>query len=393
MVCTYWCLFLNSRRCWIVIRNSIDKSQFWSIIYHCQFIINWDIINWICSSSCVNLTFTSRKVKVWSDSWCAIHCRVSIETSICKLGHHVIDGITKTLTLFCVSCVCCWCRDQCCWLSDFFLNCCNSRLDFSLGCCVCQFCLVVSSDINEQFCFWNVLIQDSFFILLACSLWSNWACWSCWIRGWFWVWTTCAFSFWLAIRRWILLAEWCRFWNGLWQFSRNWLRDRLWYWNWCFRACLSIYWRACRLLASWCYCWSFWSWRCTQYHRFRVDRHILISSYLAFQSWSCRFFRLGCISCHCSSSHCTRCCNPFKESLPWEKRCFFFNTLRWNWWRIRPTFNNLEKSKVGCRSTKPLLTRFDQFKTSHAICFTVLPFVPSKKHIYSILVLCIKTHR
>ena len=125
-----WCCRIN-------IGNSVDKIQICSVICHFQCIVNWNIIVWVCSSSCINLSLTSRKVKVWSDSWSAIHCRISIETSICQLSHHVIDGITKTLTLFCVSCVCCWCRDQCCWLSDFFLNCCNSRLDFSLGCCVC----------------------------------------------------------------------------------------------------------------------------------------------------------------------------------------------------------------------------------------------------------------
>ena len=393
MVSTYFCLFLNSWRCWIIIWDSIDKSQVWTIIGHFQCIINWDVINWICSSSCVTLRFTSRKVKIRTNGWSAIHCRVPIETSICQLGHHVIDGITKTLTLFCVSCACCWCCDQCRWLSDFFLNGCNSRLNFSLSSCVCQLCLVVFSNINKQFCFWNVLVQNRFFIILACSFWSNWACWSCWIRSWFWVWTTCTFSVWLAIRSWILFAEWCRFRDSLWQFSRNWLRHRLWYWNWCLCACLSINWRACRLLACWCYCWSFRSWCCTQYHWIRVDRHILIRSYLTFQSRSRRFFRLGSVSRYCASSYCTRCCNSFKESLPWEKRCFLFNTLCWNWWCVCPTFNDLEKSKVRCRSTKPLLTWFNQFKTSHAISFAIYPFVPSKKHIYSILVLWIKTHR
>ena len=228
---------------------------------------------------------------------------------------------------------------------------------------------------------------------MACSFWSNWACWSCWFRSRFWVWTTCAFSLWLAIRSWILFAEWCRFWNSLWQFSRNWLRYWLWHWYRRFCACLSINWRACRLLACWgCY-WGFRRWCCTQYNWLGVGCHILISSYLAFQSRSCRLFRLSSVSRYCSSSYCTCRSNPFKQGLPWENWCFLLDTLCWNWRCIRTTLNNLEKSKVRWRSTKPLLTWFNQLKTSHAISFAVFPFIPSKKHIYSILVLWIKTLR
>ena len=182
---------------------------------------------------------------------------VTCEAVVSDLSHHVVNSVTKALTLFCVSSVCCWRSNQCCWFSNFFLNCCDSSLDFSFSSCISQLSLVIFSDTYKQFCFWNVLIQDSFFIFLSSCFWCSCSCWSCWFWSWrwFWVWTTVAFSVWLAFRCWVHFAKWYRFWDSLWQFC--WYR--LWYWNWSICACLSVNWRACRLLACWCYRWSFWS--------------------------------------------------------------------------------------------------------------------------------------
>ena len=262
-----WCCRIN-------ICNSVDKIQICPVICHCQFIINWNIIIWIGTSSCINLRFTSRKVKIRSDSWTTAYGRITIKTCICNLGHQSLNGITKTFTLFCISSICCWCRNQSCWLSYFFLNCCDSCLDFRFSSCVCQFCLVIFSNINEQFCFWNVLIQDRFFIFLSRCFW----CSRYHRIFWFWMWsrTTCAFSMWLTSRGWLLFAKWYRFRDSLWQFC--WYRLWQWYWGIC--ACLSINWRACRLLACWWCYWSFWCWSCTQDNRLRIGCYIMITSQL-----------------------------------------------------------------------------------------------------------------
>ena len=308
---------------------------------------------------------------------------VTSETVVCDLSQHIINSVTKTFTLFCIGSVCCWCSKQCCWFSDFFLNCCDSCLNFSFSSCVCQFCLVVFSNINEQFCFWNVLIQDCFFIFLSRCFWCSRYCWTCRFRMWSRVWSSCAFCVWLAIRSWVVLAKWYRFRDSLWQFC--WYR--LWQWYWSICTCLSVSWRACRLLACWCYCWSFWSYcfwyrRSAQSYRFRVCQNIMSCSCLAFQSWSTCFFGLSCVSSYCTTCHSTRCCNPFKEGLTWKKRSFFFYILNWNWRCVCATFNNFEKSKVWCSGTKPVFTRFNKFEASHTVCFAIFSFLASKKHIY-----------
>ena len=308
---------------------------------------------------------------------------VTCEAVVSDLSHHVVNSVTKSLTLFCVSSVCCWCSKQCCWFSNFFLNCCDSSLDFSFSSCISQLSLVIFSDTYKQFCFWNVLIQDSFFIFLSSCFWCSCSCWSCWFWSWrwFWVWTTVAFSVWLAFRCWVHFAKWYRFWDSLWQFC--WYR--LWYWNWSICACLSVNWRACRLLTSWC--WSFWSycfwyWSSAQGNWIWVSNDIMICSCLAFHSWCSCFFGLSSVSCYCATCHSTCCCNPFKKSCTWKKRRFFFYILNCYWRSICATFNNFEKSKVRCCSTKPVFTRFDKFEASHAISFAEFTFVTSKKHIY-----------
>ena len=218
------------------------------------------------------ISTSSHSIQLCSNCCNTVNYWITSKTCICNLSHQPLNGVTKTFTLFCISSICCWCSKQCCWFSDFFLNCCDSCLDFSFSSCVCQFCLIVFSNINKQFCFWNVLIQDCFFIFLSRCFWCSRYCWTCWF--WMWSWTTCTFSMWLTIRSWVLLAKWYRFRDSLWQFC--WYR--LWQWCWSICACLSINWRACRLLTSWWCYWSFWCWSCTQDNRLRIGCYIMISS-------------------------------------------------------------------------------------------------------------------
>ena len=414
------CWFINQTNIniWIVCACCLINWQSYIVICIICFVVRlkipntkcqttWSWVSWVSCRNCSWLISKCRTVSIvhswscvntcwkciWSSDWCqlcsnccnTVNYWVTCEAVVSDFSHHVVNSVTKALTLFCVSSVCCWCSKQCCWFSNFFLNCCDSSLDFSFSSCISQLSLVVFSDTYKQFCFWNVLIQDSFFIFLSSCFWCSCSCWSCWFWRWrwFWVWTTVAFSVWLAFRSWVHFAKWYRFWDSLWQFC--WYR--LWYWNWSICTCLSVNWRACRLLACWCYCWSFWSycfryWSSAQYSCFRVCQYVMVCSCLAFQSWCCCFFGLSSVSCHCTTCHSTCCCNPFKKGCTWKKRRFFFYILNCYWRSVCATFNNFEKSKVRCCSTKPVFTRFDKFEASHAICFTEFSLVTSKKHIY-----------
>ncbi len=104
---------------------------------------------------------------------------------------------------FCVSCACCWCRDQCRWLSGTSFW--TVVMAVWISALQLHLLILLGSfyNINKQSA-WNVLIQNRFFIILACSSWSTG---TCWIRSWFRVWTTCAFSLWLAIRSWVILLS------------------------------------------------------------------------------------------------------------------------------------------------------------------------------------------
>ena len=400
-----WAICLINWQCHIIVCVVILVIWFKIPNTKCQTICCWVscvarrnccwFISKCCTISIVHtwtyFNICSKRVWCWDWSQLSCHCSntvnywVTCEAVVSDLSHHVVNSVTKALTLFCVSSVCCWCSKQCSWFSNFFLNCCDSSLDFSFSSCISQLSLVIFSDTYKQFCFWNVLIQDSFFIFLSSCFWCSCSCWSCWFWSWrwFWVWTTVAFSVWLAFRCWVHFAKWYRFWDSLWQFC--WYR--LWYWNWSICACLSVNWRACRLLACWCYCWCFWSycfwyWSSAQYSCLRVCQYVMVCSCLAFHSWCCCFFGLSSVSCYCTTCHSTCCCNPFKKGCTWKKRRFFFNILNCYWRSICATFNNFEKSKVRCCSTKPVFTWFDKFEASHAICFAEFSFVTSKKHIY-----------
>ena len=78
------------------------------------------------------------------------------------------------------------------------------------------------------------------------------------------------------------------------------------------------------------------------------------------------------------------CKHSFEHCLTWKGRCFHLYLLGSNRRCIHTPSKHLEKTKIRCRRTKPVLPWLNQFKACHTIGFTILTFIPSKKHIYSI---------
>ena len=174
------------------------------------------------------------------------------------------------------------------------------------------------------------------------------------------VWSSCAFCVWLAIRSWVVLAKWYWFRDSLWQFC--WYR--LWQWYWSICTCLSVSWRACRLLACWRYCWSFWSccfwYRCSaQCYWFRICQNIMICSCLAFQSWSTCFLGLNCVSSYCTAKYSSSRYQSLQKSFTRNYWCTLLNILWMHWWNINCPFKNFKETKISCCCTQPMLTWFD----------------------------------
>ena len=118
--------------CWI---SCISRRNWCWFISKCSTI---SIIHaWSCTNTRWICAWCSNSIQLCSNCCNTVNYWVTSETVVCDLSQHVINSVTKTFTLFCISSVCCWCSKQCCWFSDFFLNCCDSCLDLSFSSCVC----------------------------------------------------------------------------------------------------------------------------------------------------------------------------------------------------------------------------------------------------------------
>ena len=296
------------------------------------------------------------------DCWSTIHCCVTSK-SCCSQGcHHVIYWLAQTFALVCV------------WLSwsisvDQAVACCQFCLNFSDGSFKCCFlfwcwnsCWVVACDLVQQFCFWSILFQNNFIISFGNSCSCFWSCFRSSRYSWF------AKSCWKFC--WTLFAQW------------SWVRYR--YASRCWSTCWC---RSASWFCSWLSCW-FCSWFRLRFSCWSCTKYCTSLFYKSF-TWKLRCSRnvWSCFICFCSIRYCSctknspSCYDPFEQATV----CHFFH-----WYCVFTHFsynslfdlttNDFQKTKVRSRSTQPVFTWFDQFETSHTICFTEFTVRTFKKH-------------
>ena len=290
--------------------------------------------------------------------WSTVYCCVSSK-SCCSQGcHHVIYWLAQTFALVCV------------WLSwsigiDQAVACCQFCLNFSDGSFKCCFlfwswnsCWVVSCNLVQQCCFWSVLFQNNFIFSFRYCCSAFYTCFRASCYSWF------AWSCWKFC--WTLFAQW------------SWVRYRYACRGWSTCRCRSASWFCC-----WLSCWfrlRFCCWSCTKYCTSLFYKSFTWKLRCSRNVWSC-LICFGSIR-YCSCTKNSPCCyDPFEQATA----CHFFH-----WYCVFTHFsynslfdlttNDFQKTKVRSRSTQPVFTWFDQFETSHTICFTEFTVRTFKKH-------------
>ena len=360
------CQTIWSWVCWVSCRNCswlVSKCRTVSIVH-----------TWSCVNTCCKCIWSSDWSQLCWNCWSTIDCCITSKACCSQGCHHVIYWLAQTFALVCV------------WLSgcisiDQAVACCQFCLNFSDGSFKCCFlfwswnsCWVVSCNLVQQFCFWSVLFQNNFIFSFRYCCSAFYTCFRASCYSWF------AWSCWKFC--WTLFAQW------------SWVRYRYACRCWSTCRCRSASWFCCWLrlrfsswlsswLSCWCCCWfrlRLSCWSCTKYC---TSLH-----YKSF-TWKLRCSRnvWYCFICFCSIRYCSctknspSCYDPFEQATA----CHFFH-----WYCVFTHFsynslfdlttNDFQKTKVRSRSTQPIFTWFDQFETSHTICFTEFTVRTFKKH-------------
>ena len=152
--------------------------------------------------------------------------------------------------------------------------------------------------------------------------------------------------------------------------------------------CWSTCWcRSASWFCSWLSCWfcswfrlRFSCWSCTKYSTSSFYKSLAWKLRCCCNVWTIIISFSSIRYCSCTKN--SPCCHdPFEQASACHFCCWYFIFTNFSYYSFFDlTADDFQKTKVRSCCTQPVLTRLDQFKTSHTIRFTEFTVRTLKKH-------------